>query len=151
MSFQTKKRTCIFAALIAFAPAGHATAQEAWMVVKHEVADYARWKEVFDGALSTRRAVGELASYEMRCPDNPNMVAVWFEWDTFENAKTFARDPFLASGMAAAGVISKAEISIERIEKTERQVAMVGSGFTVDLPLRLTVTPAYQSTGIGND
>jgi hypothetical protein len=47
--------------------------------------------------------------------------------------------------------MSEAEISIERIEKTERQIAMVGSGFTFEVPLRLSVTPAYDGTRIGKD
>ncbi len=76
------------------------------MVVSHEVEDFDRWKEVFDQALPTRRAVGEMSFYILNNPTNRNLVTVWFEWDTMENARAFASDPILANGMVAAGVIS---------------------------------------------
>ena len=43
-----------------------ASAQEAWFVVTHKVEDFDRWKDVFDQALATRRAVGEMASYYLK-------------------------------------------------------------------------------------
>ncbi|MEL7394198.1 MAG: hypothetical protein AAGK02_03145 [Pseudomonadota bacterium] len=95
-----------------------AWAQEAWMVVTHEVEDFDRWKEVFDQALPTRRSVGETASYIVHNPVDQNMITVWFEWDTMERARAWAADPALANGMTAAGVVSTPFFSFHDIEST---------------------------------
>ena len=88
------------------------------MVVTHEVEDFDLWKEVFDQALPTRRAVGEMSFHILDNPDNRNLVTVWFEWNTMENAKAFASDPILLNGMAAAGVISRPIFTYCAIEPT---------------------------------
>lgn len=93
-------------------------AKEAWLIVTHEVEDFDRWKQVFDQALPTRRAVGEMASYILHNPIDRNVITVWFEWDTMERARTWASDPVLANGMAAAGVISAPTFSFHDIEAT---------------------------------
>ena len=100
--------------------------REAWMVVTHEVEDFDRWRAVFDHALPTRRAVGEIASYILHNPTDPNVVTVWFEWDTMERAQSWAADPVLANGMTAAGVISTPVFSFHAIEATsdKRHVAL---------------------------
>lgn len=95
-----------------------AQAQQAWMVVTHEVEDFDRWKEVFDKALPTRRAVGEVASYILHNPIDQNALTVWFEWDTMERARAWASDPVLANGMTAAGVVSKPVFSFHHIGST---------------------------------
>ena len=94
------------ASAMAFLSSPTASAQEAWLVVTHEVEDFDRWKDVFDQALATRRSVGEMASYILYNPVDQNMITVWFEWDTMERARAWASDPALAYGMTAAGVVS---------------------------------------------
>ncbi|MEI4263331.1 hypothetical protein [Roseovarius sp. D0-M9] len=114
-----------YTALAVFsAPA--ALTQEAWMVVTHEVEDFDRWQAVFDHALPTRRAVGEMAFYILHNPFDQNVVTVCFEWDTMERAQAWAADPVLANGMTAAGVISTPVFSFGDIESTpgKRQVAL---------------------------
>jgi len=95
-----------------------AQAQEAWMVVTHEVEDFDRWKEVFDQALPVRRSVGEMTSYIMHNPVDKNVVTVWFEWDTMERARAWASDPALANGMSTAGVVSAPVFSFHEIGAT---------------------------------
>ena len=94
-------------------------AQEAWMIATHKVEDFDRWKAVFDAALPTRRAVGEMASYILYDPVDQNLVTAWFEWDTMERAHAWASDPALASEMTAAGVTSTPVFSFHDIEKTD--------------------------------
>ena len=91
-------------------------AQEAWMIVTHEVEDFDRWKEVFDQALPTRRSVGETSFYILHNPMNRNLVTVWFEWDTMEHARAWASDSALANGMVAAGVVSVPVFSFHEIQ-----------------------------------
>ncbi|RLJ59487.1 hypothetical protein BCF46_1636 [Litoreibacter meonggei] len=86
------------------------------MIVQHQVADFAAWKSVFDGALSTRQSVGETAFEILQNPADPNSVTVIFEWDTLDRARAFAADPALKNGMRAAGVISVPEFTFYRFE-----------------------------------
>jgi hypothetical protein len=86
------------------------------MIVQHQVADFAAWKSVFDGALATRQSVGEIAFEILQDPVDQNSVTVIFEWDTLERAKAFAEDPVLENGMHAAGVISVPEFTFYRFE-----------------------------------
>jgi heme-degrading monooxygenase HmoA len=83
-----------------------AAAQEAVMIVQHQVADFAEWKSIFDEAFATRESVGETAFKILQNPEDENSVTVVFQWDTLERAKAFAEDPVLENGMRAAGVIS---------------------------------------------
>ena len=62
------------ASAMAFLSSPTASAQEAWLVVTHEVEDFDRWKDVFDQALATRRSVGELAFYILLNPVDQSMV-----------------------------------------------------------------------------
>lgn len=93
-------------------------AQEAWMVVSHEVENYDSWKATFDRALPTRRAVGEMAYFILHDPTNESLVTVWFAWDTAERARAWASDPALANGMAAAGVTSAPTFLFGAIKST---------------------------------
>lgn len=92
-----------------------AAAQEAIMIVQHQVADYGEWKSVFDSALATRQSVGEAAYKVLVDPADINSVTVIFQWNTVERAQTFAADPFLENGMQSAGVISKPQFTFCKI------------------------------------
>lgn len=106
------------AAIVALFSTEPVQAQEAWMIVTHEVDDFDRWKEVFDQALPIRRSVGEIASYILHTPDEPEVVTVWFEWDTIERARAWASDPALANGMIAAGVVSTPVFTFQDLPST---------------------------------
>ncbi len=88
------------------------------MIVTHEVEDFGRWKEVFDGAIATRRSVGEMSAYILHNPVNQRVVTVVFEWDTMERARAFAEDPALANGMVAAGVVSTPTFTFVPVERS---------------------------------
>ena len=92
-----------------------AAAQDAIMIVQHQVADYADWKSVFDAALATRQSVGEAAYKILVDPADSNSVTVIFQWDTVESAQTFAVDAILENGMRGAGVISKPQFTFCQI------------------------------------
>jgi heme-degrading monooxygenase HmoA len=92
-----------------------AAAQEAVMIVQHQVADFAEWKSIFDGAFATRQSVGETAFEVLQDPEDSNSVTVVFQWDTLDRAKAFAEDPVLENGMRAAGVISTPAFTFCRV------------------------------------
>ena len=57
-----------------------------YVLVRHTVEDYDKWKPLFDGHADARSAAGSLGGQLMRSAENPNDITVMFEWDTMENA-----------------------------------------------------------------
>jgi heme-degrading monooxygenase HmoA len=81
-----------------------------YLLVQHTVADYAKWKPVFDQHDRMRRAGGG-GDYELfRGVNNPNEVTILFEWDSLEGAQQFAQSEELRKAMERAGVVSRPEV-----------------------------------------
>jgi hypothetical protein len=105
-------RRLLTAAALSLALAGPAPGDTApasapvWVMVHHQVADLAAWRAAFDAALPTRRAAGELSHRVATTPSYPGAVTVVFRWDDAARARAFLADPFVLSGMRAAGVTS---------------------------------------------
>jgi hypothetical protein len=79
-----------------------------YLVVRHKVADYAKWRPVYDEDNARRRANGATGvSQVYRDVDDPNTTIAIMEWDNPENALKFANDPALADVMKKAGVIGQ--------------------------------------------
>jgi hypothetical protein len=80
------------------------------MIVKHKVADYAKWKPGYDAHDSARLANG-LHSYVIaRGVEDSNMVLVAMTMDDLNKAKAMAADPGLKDVMKKAGVVGAPEI-----------------------------------------
>jgi heme-degrading monooxygenase HmoA len=82
----------------------------AHLLVIHTVEDFDRWKVTFDDHGKIRRANGGGDYQVLRNAHNPNEVVVLFEWDSVENAQTFASSDNLREAMQKAGVVSKPNI-----------------------------------------
>ena len=80
------------------------------MFVKHRVADYAKWKPVFDEHETARRAAGLTAHSVHRASDDPNVIIIAFRAADLNKAKGFASSDELKSAMARAGVQGPPEI-----------------------------------------
>ncbi len=74
--------------------------------VRHNVADYAQWRTVFDADDARRRAAGQQGAPQVfRDVDNPNTITVMIAWESAESALKFAQDPALRDVMQKGGVI----------------------------------------------
>ena len=80
------------------------------MFIKHTVADYAKWKPVFDEHEAMRRANGFTAHSLHRDTDNPNVIIIAFRVTDLNRAKEFAGSEELRSAMEQAGVQGPPEI-----------------------------------------
>ena len=80
------------------------------LIVRHKVADYPRWKEAFDGHLSTRKAAGEVGSRILLSVDDPREVTIVLDWDSLERARKFATSDDLKQTMQKAGVIGDPDV-----------------------------------------
>ncbi len=80
------------------------------MFVRHRVADYAKWKPVFDEHETARRAAGLTAHSVHREVDDPSVVIIAFRAADIGRAKEFAGSDTLRTAMAKAGVQGQPEI-----------------------------------------
>lgn len=74
------------------------------VLVHHEVADYNRWRAVFDAALDFRHQGGEQSCRIFRKTGNPNDLTLLFDWDSLERAQRYITSPELRTKMSEAGV-----------------------------------------------
>ena len=82
-----------------------------YLSVCHTVADYAKWRTVFDAHDAAQRAAGATGVPQVyRDQENPNAITVIIEWESVEKAQQFFRDPALAEAMKTAGVTSAPEV-----------------------------------------
>ena len=75
-----------------------------YMIVQHEVEDLAQWKAVFDSKLDLRRANGEKSEQILHDAEDANNLTIISEWDSLENARSYAQNPALKAAMQQAGV-----------------------------------------------
>lgn len=74
------------------------------LAVRHPVADYDKWKQVFDGHDSTRNAYGISTIALGRGIEDPNQVVIYFRLADVDKAKEFSNTPELKAIMDSAGV-----------------------------------------------
>ena len=88
-----------------------------YLLVRHKVADYAKWKPFFDQHGATRKANGSQGGRLLRNANDPNELVVLFEWDDLEKARQFAQSNDLREIMQRAGVVDQPDIYfLEEVE-----------------------------------
>jgi hypothetical protein len=91
-----------------------------YVIVKYKVADYARWKPIFDADGANRQAGGCKGGQLFRSADDPNEVVMLFEWD-LEKARQFSQSEELRAKMQEAGVLGPPDFYfLEEIEQLSR-------------------------------
>jgi len=80
-------------------------------IVRHKVADYGKWKQVFDSFLNHRLAGGETGSRVFQSVDDPRDVTVITDWENAEHARRFMASDDLRTAMKSAGVLGDPDIS----------------------------------------
>ena len=82
-----------------------------YVMVRHTVASYAKWKSGVHAFKKFRKASGEKSFYVCRSSKNPNDLLVWCEWDNPNRMRKFMKSRELRQAMKDAGVVSKPEVS----------------------------------------
>ncbi len=80
------------------------------LVTRHKVEDFAKWKAEFDGDTEMRKGAGEKSYQIFRTDDDPNSLAILFEWDNLDNARKFMQSEELREKMQQAGIIGQPDI-----------------------------------------
>lgn len=74
------------------------------LFIRHDVADYDAWRQVYDEFDATRRGMGVTGDAVFQSIDNPNDVTVWHDFETAEAAQALVSSPELRDAMQRAGV-----------------------------------------------
>ena len=91
-----------------------------YVIVKQKVADYARWKSIFDADGANRESAGSQGGQLWRSADDPNEVVILFEWD-LEQARQYSQREEVRAKMQAAGVLDPPDFYfLEEIEQLSR-------------------------------
>lgn len=89
-----------------------------YLLVRHKVADYAKWKPIFDQHAKTRNANGSRGGQLFRNANDPNELLMLFQWDDLNKARQFAESNDLRETMQRAGVIDQPDAYfLEAIEE----------------------------------
>jgi len=116
-----------------------------YLLERHKVRDYDRWRRVFDADSAGRAAAGCRGARIFRNAEDPEVV-VLFEWDSLESARRRIESATLSRKFEEAGVsggsdkpsstFSKRKRSRRRPERRRRQVPRV----TLKKPIRTLFT-----------
>ena len=80
------------------------------MLIRHKVADFAKWKPVYDAHASSRQKAGLKEEHLFRNAEDLNEVIVLFSAEDIDKAKAFAASDDLRQAMHKAGVSDKPDI-----------------------------------------
>ena len=80
------------------------------MLVRHKVADFAKWKPVYDAHLSARQTAGLKEEHLFRNAEDPNEVLLLFSMEDLDKAKAFAASDTLREAMKKSGVTDKPDL-----------------------------------------
>ena len=80
------------------------------LFVRHQVADYAKWRQIYDNFAPTQQRLGVKAHAVYRAADNPNDVTVTHEFAALDAAQQFAGSDDLRNAMSDAGIIGQPSI-----------------------------------------
>jgi heme-degrading monooxygenase HmoA len=81
-----------------------------YLLLRHNVEDYDKWRTVYDQHGSMRKKHGGSQGRVFRNQNNPQEVVLLMKWDTVQNATKFAESDDLKKTMEHAGVMGKPDV-----------------------------------------
>ncbi len=81
-----------------------------YILVRHKVEDYAKWKSLFDEHGAARKASGSKGGYLLRNIDDPNEVVIFVEMDDLEKARQFVQSEDLRQAMERGGLADQPDV-----------------------------------------
>jgi quinol monooxygenase YgiN len=75
-----------------------------YVLIVHEVADYAAWRKVFDEAAGIRKAAGEIRYQVLRHDTDANAIVHFSAWSSLADARAFFESDDLVEIRKRAGV-----------------------------------------------
>lgn len=87
-----------------------------YVLIIHEVEDYANWKTIFDDAATMRRDAGEIEYRLLAFDTDENRVVHFSRWASLSAARTFFESPELVEIRRMAGVRAPEFLYLKEIE-----------------------------------
>ena len=87
-----------------------------YVLIIHEVEDYAAWKIIFDNASGIRKEAGEISYQVLRYENEANKIVHFSIWTSHEHARQFFESPRLIKIRAEAGVKAPEFIYLQQLE-----------------------------------
>jgi quinol monooxygenase YgiN len=81
-----------------------------YVLIRHKVANYAKWKRVVHAAKAWRKASGEKSFQVFRSSSAPNDLTIVCSWDSIARMRKFLESAELRERMKQAGVVGQPEI-----------------------------------------
>jgi L-rhamnose mutarotase len=92
-----------------------------YLLIRHKVEDYDRWKPVFDEDAKNRARHGSKNGALFRNRNNANEIVAMWEFDDAEQMEAFTQSPELRERMGRAGVADHPDIYfLDLVERPER-------------------------------
>ncbi len=92
-----------------------------YILIRHKVEDYAKWKPVFDEHETTRKTSGFKGGYVFRNADDRNEIVILLEVEELEKARQLVESEDLREAMQRAGVADQPDIYF--LEEADRPSA----------------------------
>jgi hypothetical protein len=83
-----------------------------YVLVHHQVSDFAKWKPIYDAHESARQKAGLKEVSLLHKADDDNDVTLLFEAKDIERAKAFTESDDLKDAMKRAGVVGKPDVTL---------------------------------------
>ncbi len=80
------------------------------ILVRQNVEDFAKWKELFDSDISFREPAGSKGAQVFQSANDAKEVFVLMEWDNMERLQQFAQSDELKARMQRAGATGPPDI-----------------------------------------
>lgn len=93
-----------------------ATTDGPFVLIVHDVEDYARWKQVFDDAAAIRREAGEIEYRLLASESDARRVVHFSRWTALSAARAFFESPELVEIRRVAGVRAPEFLYLNAIE-----------------------------------
>jgi hypothetical protein len=74
------------------------------LFVRHNVADYAKWRKIYDDFAGFQTAHGVRAEAVYQSLDDPHDITLWHDFDNADAANAFLGTEELREAMTAGGV-----------------------------------------------
>ena len=81
-----------------------------YLVIRHKVEDYAKWKPVFDSHGDARKAAGSKGGYVFRNANDGNEIVMLFEIEDLERCRQFVESEDLKATMQKSGVADQPDV-----------------------------------------
>ena len=90
-----------------------------YVLIRHRVRNFAKWKPVYDDHGATRKKAGSKGAHLFRNVDKPKETVILIKWNRLNTARKFVKSRELRAAMKRAGVVDRPDIYfLEEVDRS---------------------------------